>query len=253
MGSLSWKVASQGLNPDLLLHLESITPRQTSQQGRGAGSQEQTDIWQETSCLFSGSQGLVLQVGSARLAMQQLPMLCGLWWVWPGSTNSASRAGCAVGGWQRASGLSQQWCCSAEPSWASASVYLWGVSAKMLRPGGLWYSPWPTSLLPSWCCCMDESWYLLMLDLPGPVLTAPHGALTAMPWRRDLYYSQSVDQETRALVSKNGILAWLMKLCHLFTVWICLQFRRPGFNPWVGKIPWKREWQPATVFLFLFF
>ena len=132
-------------------------------------------------------------------------------------------------------------------------VYLWGVSAKMLRPGGLWYSPWPTSLLPSWCCCMDESWYLLMLDLPGPVLTAPHGALTAMPWRRDLYYSQSVDQETRALVSKNGILAWLMKLCHLFTVWICLQCRRPGFNPWVGKIPWKREWQPAPVFLFLFF
>ena len=21
------------------------------------------------------------------------------------------------------------------------------------------------------------------------------------------------------------------------------------FNPWVRKIPWRREWQPATVFL----
>ena len=21
------------------------------------------------------------------------------------------------------------------------------------------------------------------------------------------------------------------------------------FNPWVGKIPWKREWQPTPVFL----
>ena len=21
-------------------------------------------------------------------------------------------------------------------------------------------------------------------------------------------------------------------------------FRRPGFNPWVGKSPWRREWQP---------
>ena len=253
MGSLSWKVASQGLNPDLLLHLESITPRQTSQQGRGAGSQEQTDIWQETSCLFSGSQGLVLQVGSARLAMQQLPMLCGLWWVWPGSTNSASRAGCAVGGWQRASGLSQQWCCSAEPSWASASVFMgcFCQDAEAWRALIFTLANEPFAflmLLHGW-----ESWYLLMLDLPGPVLTAPHGALTAMPWRRDLYYSQSVDQETRALVSKNGILAWLMKLCHLFTVWICLQCRRPGFNPWVGKIPWKREWQPAPVFLFLFF
>ena len=23
---------------------------------------------------------------------------------------------------------------------------------------------------------------------------------------------------------------------------ICLQRRRPRFNPWVGKFPWKREW-----------
>ena len=25
--------------------------------------------------------------------------------------------------------------------------------------------------------------------------------------------------------------------------------RRHGFNPWVGKIPWKRKWQPTPVFL----
>ena len=24
---------------------------------------------------------------------------------------------------------------------------------------------------------------------------------------------------------------------------------RPGFDPWVGKIPWKREWQPTSVIL----
>ena len=28
-----------------------------------------------------------------------------------------------------------------------------------------------------------------------------------------------------------------------------LQFRRPGFDPWVGKIPWRRERQPTPVFL----
>ena len=27
------------------------------------------------------------------------------------------------------------------------------------------------------------------------------------------------------------------------------QRRRPGFNPWVGKIPWRRKWQPTPVFL----
>ena len=24
---------------------------------------------------------------------------------------------------------------------------------------------------------------------------------------------------------------------------------RPGFDPWVGKITWRRAWQPASVFL----
>ena len=22
-----------------------------------------------------------------------------------------------------------------------------------------------------------------------------------------------------------------------------------GFDPWVGKVPWRRKWQPALVFL----
>ena len=28
---------------------------------------------------------------------------------------------------------------------------------------------------------------------------------------------------------------------------ICLQCGRPGFHPWVGKIPWRREWLPIPV------
>jgi len=27
------------------------------------------------------------------------------------------------------------------------------------------------------------------------------------------------------------------------------QCRRYGFNPWVGKIPWKKKWEPTPVFL----
>ena len=30
---------------------------------------------------------------------------------------------------------------------------------------------------------------------------------------------------------------------------ICLQCRRPGFNPWVRKIPSRREWLPTLQFL----
>ena len=27
------------------------------------------------------------------------------------------------------------------------------------------------------------------------------------------------------------------------------QSRIPGFDPWVGRIPWRRKWQPTPVFL----
>ena len=42
------------------------------------------------------------------------------------------------------------------------------------------------------------------------------------------------------LVSSPRILEWVS---------VCLQCRRPGFDPWVGKIPWRRKWQPTPVFL----
>ena len=28
-----------------------------------------------------------------------------------------------------------------------------------------------------------------------------------------------------------------------------LQYGRPGLDPWVGKMPWRRVWQPIPVFL----
>ena len=30
---------------------------------------------------------------------------------------------------------------------------------------------------------------------------------------------------------------------------VCLQCRRPGFDHWVGKIPWRRKWHPTPVHL----
>ena len=37
------------------------------------------------------------------------------------------------------------------------------------------------------------------------------------------------------------VLVWLRRQS------ACLQCRRPGFNPWVGKIPWRRKWQSTPV------
>ena len=30
---------------------------------------------------------------------------------------------------------------------------------------------------------------------------------------------------------------------------VCLQCGTPGFEPWVGKIPWRRKWQSTPVLL----
>ena len=29
----------------------------------------------------------------------------------------------------------------------------------------------------------------------------------------------------------------------------CKRHKRPEFNPWVGKIPWRRKWQHSPIFL----
>ena len=41
----------------------------------------------------------------------------------------------------------------------------------------------------------------------------------------------------------QGLLWWFRWLS------VCLQCRRPGFDPWVRKIPWRRKWQPTPVLL----
>ena len=49
---------------------------------------------------------------------------------------------------------------------------------------------------------------------------------------------------------KNASFIWV----YLVAQWwrICLQCRQPrthGFDPWVGKTPWRRKWRPTPVFL----
>ena len=52
---------------------------------------------------------------------------------------------------------------------------------------------------------------------------------------------------------KNIFLLWATIVLSELPLWLSwqrihLQFRRPGFNSWVGKIPWRREQLPTPVF-----
>ena len=47
----------------------------------------------------------------------------------------------------------------------------------------------------------------------------------------------------------DGVLALYRHPWWLRSVSICLQCRRPGFSPWVGKISWRKERPPTPVVL----
>ena len=57
------------------------------------------------------------------------------------------------------------------------------------------------------------------------------------------YESKILTIRVSTLIDFPGLSWWLRWLS------VCLQCGRPGFNPWVGKIPWSRKWQPTPVFL----
>ena len=59
----------------------------------------------------------------------------------------------------------------------------------------------------------------------------------------DHKFSSGVGWKNHWGVHTVGHPSWL----RLSRIW--LPCRRPGFYPWVGKIPWRREWLPALVFL----
>ena len=55
-------------------------------------------------------------------------------------------------------------------------------------------------------------------------------------------------------VAENGIISFFFIISLELPWWLSgeesvCKCRRPMFDPWVGKIPWRREWLPAAVFL----
>ena len=50
-------------------------------------------------------------------------------------------------------------------------------------------------------------------------------------------------QDLLLITHPTGLPWWLSWLR------ICLQCRRPGFDPWIGNIPWRGKWQLTPVFL----
>ena len=87
-----------------------------------------------------------------------------------------------------------------------------------------------------------ENFHHLGSFLPVPVIFSP-GVLSFL-------ISISINQVFFVLgVNISGIIHYVCGLPWWLS-WsrIHLQCRRPGLDPWVGKIPWRREQLPAPVF-----
>ena len=67
-------------------------------------------------------------------------------------------------------------------------------------------------------------------------------------WQRVFIILQKSFQQYPLTVSVRWHL-WLKKKKKKTTICQRRRCKRPGFNPWVGKIPWRRERQPTPEFL----
>ena len=81
---------------------------------------------------------------------------------------------------------------------------------------------------------------------------ATHSSTIAwkFPWMEEPGRLQSIGSQRvgHDSVTKSPIYIYRLLWC-LKSVGICLQCGRPGFVPWVGKIPWRRKWQPTPALL----
>ena len=78
-------------------------------------------------------------------------------------------------------------------------------------------------------------------QLASPLLLQGH---IPLPLPRTAFIRYFIVHFYNTAGRKNGRLSWWLRRQR-----ICLQCRRPGFDPWVNKVPWRREWQPTLVFL----
>ena len=79
-------------------------------------------------------------------------------------------------------------------------------------------------------------------------VTTPSGVHTIGKNHKELFGSMNKCSEGCVWQCCWQKWAWEEKL-HVHQQGNILQCRRPGFDPWVRKIPWRREWQPTPVFL----
>ena len=132
----------------------------------------------------------------------------------------------------------------------------WGAAREPLQslgPGLSWPRPgrtaWPPRLQPG-------RWVRPRAPWPAPssrLCTPPAGAAAAA---HGVWGGAGGQRRSPPGGRTSGLPGYLVtpslsaQVVHQYRIACrCRRCKRLGFDPWVGKIPWRRKWQPTLVFL----
>ena len=103
---------------------------------------------------------------------------------------------------------------------------------------------------PSMGFSRQECWKMTLLTKGNLCLAWEKHYFSSLiiPKVSSLIFWQSFQMETLSYAHSNDYLKSGLPMWLSGKESTC-QCRRPGFNPWGGKIPWRRKWQPTLVFL----
>ena len=90
-------------------------------------------------------------------------------------------------------------------------------------------------------CFSQDSWITFTPLSPLPPTIVTH---------TDMGMKQQLENKAKQKLKPFYLFSPLKHKASPWLSWseICLQCGRPGLDPWVGKIPWRRERLPTTVF-----
>ena len=145
--------------------------------------------------------------------------------------------------WVWARGRESSWCSQGSPGcgggWSKSplrTVVLIAPPLKQLR----------TPSVPS-----EESCFIPKAQFSLHQGRSPLGWWALLQWSQQIqtcFWNLPVDPSLGHLYS-----TWFNELYAHWRIWMakrmCLECRRCRFDHWVGKIPWRRKWQPIPAFL----
>ena len=114
-------------------------------------------------------------------------------------------------------------------------------------------TPWTVACQDSQSMEFSRQEYWSGLPFPSPG-NLPDPAMEPMfPALADRFFTTEPPGKSITGTSRTHSLTYCLTLFRL-PWWlrrssVCLQCCRPRFNPWVGKISWRRKWHPTPIFL----